>query len=145
MRTYSLICYIIVYHISFHTHVVPAMTSNECVAAVTLHSRPGCSEPICGSLDLNWHSEAFYDVLSPSCKSIMAKYRSNVGDDQTDVQHNGCVSAEMARYATAPTVVQTGETPGFAICTIPKAGCSLWRSLLAVLTHHPKRVSWIGA
>jgi hypothetical protein len=47
-------------------------------------------------------------------------------------------------YPSSPIVVQSEGSEAFVMCTIPKAGCSLLRSLLLVATRFPRPINWVG-
>jgi hypothetical protein len=56
-----------------------------------------------------------------------------------------CKSDAAAHFPTNPVVVESKLAANFAMCSVPKAGCSLLRSLLYVLTHPAAETAKFGA
>ena len=80
-------------------------------------------------------SESFIDRLTPTCQAIVQQYSATDKPLETNrVPEPGCKSYKEASFPTNPVVVQTGVTPTFVMCTVPKAGCSQLRTLLLVMT-----------
>lgn len=125
-----------------------------------------CRRPICGSLDTNNNLSAFMDRLSDSCRRIMSTYsdpsmsRKLMARIQEEEAHSiisfpyapswftershsfqRCSTSPEASFATNPVVVESNgdHAANFAMCTVPKAGCTLLRSLLFALTRDNSR------
>eukprot|EP00892_Ulva_mutabilis_P010954 jgi/Ulvmu1/8230/UM041_0039.1 len=104
--------------------------------------------PICGSLNTDNYNIPFMDRLSPTCQAVMSRYRgtgrrvsataasparfANQADQRISPP-DGCTQAYQASAATNPVVVETADAANFVMCTVPKAGCTLLRTLLYAL------------
>jgi hypothetical protein len=119
-----------------------------------------CRRPVCGSLDTS-NISPFMDRLSESCRAIMSRYsdpsmsRKLMDRIKKEEEHSvtsfpyapswftertqpwqRCSASPEASFATNPVIVQSSKSQfsNFAMCTVPKAGCTLVRTLLYVLT-----------
>lgn len=104
--------------------------------------------PLCGLLDTNNYSISFMDRLSPSCQSVMSRYKgrssssiavspahlANHTSHRLPPPVHDCGQVRKASAATNPVVIETDDVAHFVMCTVPKAGCTLLRSLLFALT-----------
>jgi Sulfotransferase family len=138
-----------------------AMPSSDCLRYVI--ESQGISDrkwpsprrrPLCGSLDQTLTGVRFMDRLSPSCKQVMAQYsnpdmrrqlkKSADNNEEIDESFQSNSREETQTPArtrsstdsapTNPVVVEQDDVANFVACTVPKAGCTLMRSLLYVLT-----------
>lgn len=123
-----------------------------------------CHSPMCGQLHVDETRAPFLDRLSPSCRRVMEAYASEpptqrflrtsdplqqqstsvafglrtlhtAEQSNTDTDFVKCSTTHAASFASNPVVVERPDTANFVVCTVPKAGCSLFRSLLFALTH----------
>ena len=137
---------------------------NELGKALKTPAARGCHEPMCGSLDKDNNLEGFLHRMSSNCKDKLLEYRkpepltsllsdpestswlkgmlrSQLEDRDSAVERKStptwqrCSTSFEARFASNPVVVENHVSANFVMCTIPKAGCTLLRSLLYVLTH----------
>ena len=125
-----------------------------------------CRRPVCGSLDTSNNLSSFMDRLSSSCRTVMSGYsdpgmsRKLMARIQEEEEHSmssfpytptwftgrsqswqKCSTSPEASFATNPVVVESsgGQIANFAMCTVPKAGCTLVRTLLYALTRDTSR------
>lgn len=112
-----------------------ALTSDEC-----MRRWPGylqtCLEPSCGYLTGTFVSETFFESLSPTCQAIMQQFTARPQSELEGPGKGECTTYDAGSRPTSPVVVQTGVSPTFVMCTVPKAGCSQLRTLLLVMTRH---------
>jgi hypothetical protein len=142
------------------------LTSFECrVRLKGLFHSSVCATPLCGALNVTQSETPFLKRLSPQCEAAMASYQvpaplprslssykqqfalpaayaaanaSEPASEQT------CLPLSYSMYPSSPIVVQSEGSEAFVMCTIPKAGCSLLRSLLLVATRFPRPINWVG-
>lgn len=113
-----------------------ALTSNECMRAWPGFTQE-CVAPTCGYLEGAFTTEGFADTLTPSCQAIVQHFSAREHVMQwIPTRDSVCPTYEQASRPTNPVVVQTGVTPAFVMCTVPKAGCSQLRTLLLAMTRH---------
>ena len=144
---------------------VVSVGSEACLARLQrgVPAEAPCHSPVCGSLQADDTRTTFLGRLSPSCRRVMQSYaaehpsqrylrtaaettsaayglRTLAADKQPrqDGDFVKCSSSGAAHYASNPVVVERPDTSNFVLCTVPKAGCSLFRSLLFALTHPPE-------
>lgn len=137
---------------------VQAVSSRRCLELVDRlqlavdSGRATKCRPPCGSLDTRSHHLEFMDRLSQSCQAVMSRYTANKSSlpayvvplaRSDNLQRiklfpfvDTCSRFKQAGLATNPVVVELARSAPFAMCTVPKAGCTLFRSLLYVLTRH---------
>lgn len=127
--------------------------------------RPPCGRLDTG--DLFRRPVSFMDRLSPSCQAVLSRYsrtsrraeisQASYGNASRYISTSWpsmgpgaimsdggfprleCSNLHAAAYATNPVVVEVDDAANFAMCTVPKAGCTLFRSILYVLTRRPER------
>ena len=132
-----------------------------------------CHRTMCGSLDTSSNLEEFSHRMSPQCQAKMFEYRrpepltspisTPDGDapwrtsmlrsqlakdlsseDSRQPAWDRCSTGFAGRFASNPVVVENHVSANFVMCTIPKAGCTLLRSLLYVLTHPEEETRSFG-
>eukprot|EP00892_Ulva_mutabilis_P004367 jgi/Ulvmu1/2301/UM013_0149.1 len=120
-----------------------ALSSRDCASAI-LRPRAG-NDPtckaanICGAIPESPLS--FSSRLSTQCAALFESYRS----PWSKLGMSNLVSNDAARpcdKATAftpnnPVIVATNTTATFAVCTVPKSGCSNLRKLLYAIVNDP--------
>lgn len=109
---------------------------------------------VCGSLRVPSDDSKFLKRLSSQCKDQMKMYRNiNIGIGPSATRSFGwegstksapppqlCPGHLGARRPLNPVVVEAPEMHGFALCTIPKSGCSNLRKLTNAMSNFPQ--SW---
>lgn len=140
----------------FQAGAIQALSSRRCLELVERFQlavdsgRATKCWPLCGSLDTDNHHLEFMDRLSPSCQAVMSRYKAamsslpaylgplarsdNLNRNKLFPSADTCSRFKQAGSATNPVVVELETSAPFVMCTVPKAGCTLLRSLLYVLT-----------
>jgi hypothetical protein len=134
-----------------HANSFPFIASSaDCAARISHPETTSDGEcmhkVVCGSLNTISSTIPFSDHLSGHCTSVFQRYNAQSKSDVLAAlksQHL-CLRGTDASYPSNPVVVQQQSTRNFALCSIPKAGSSKLRALLAVLTRHPSPVGWMG-
>jgi Sulfotransferase family len=121
-----------------------ALLSSQCrlraVAAWQARKRNGTAPcgPYCGPLPTaSSVALPFLERLMPACQDTMARYAAP-GHAPTGRMRDmpplvDCAATDRALGATAPVVVHRGGIEPFIFATVPKAGCTNLRKLLATL------------